>query len=119
MGYYRAKESIIALASPEEKTFFHELSHVSQDRLGLLRKEKQNTFNEVTAELSALVLSELVGKEDPNAGATYAYIKRFIGTDDKEEIGKYLIKVLSDVEKIVNNIISPTASSGTVKVAKK
>jgi len=110
MGYYRAKDSIIALASPEEKTFFHELSHVSQDRLGLLRKEKQNTFNEVTAELSALVLAELVGKEDPNAGATYAYIKNYIGTDDKEEIGKYLIKVLSDVEKIVSNIITSTVS---------
>ena len=110
MGYYRAKDNMIALASPEEKTFFHELSHVSQDRLGLLRKEKQNTFNEVTAELSALVLAELVGKEDPNAGATYAYIKRYIGTEDKEEIGKYLIKVLSDVEKIVNNIISPAES---------
>lgn len=110
MGYYRAKDSLIALASPEEKTFFHELSHASQDRLGLLRKEKQNTFNEVTAELSALVLAELVGRENPNAGATYAYIKSYIGTDDKEEIGKYLIKVLSDVEKIVNNIITPTKS---------
>jgi len=108
MGYYRAKDNVIALASPEEKTFFHELSHVSQDRLGLLRKERQNTFNEVTAELSALVLAELVGREDPNAGATYAYVKRYIGTDDKEEIGKYLIKVLSDVERIVNNIIIPT-----------
>ena len=60
----------------------------------------------MTAELSALVLSELVGREDPNAGATYSYIKRYIGTDDKEEIGKYLIKVLSDVERIVNNIIA-------------
>ena len=109
MGYYRAKDATIALASPEEKTFFHELSHVSQDRLGLLRKERQNTFNEVTAELSALVLAELVGKEDPNTGATYAYIKKYIGTDDKEEIGKYLIKVLADVEKIVKNIITLTA----------
>ena len=114
MGYYRAKDNIIALASPEEKTFFHELSHASQDRLGLLRKEKQNTFNEVTAELSALVLAELVGKEEPNAGATYAYIKRYIGTNDKEEIGKYLIKILSDVEKIVNNIIIPVASMNQV-----
>lgn len=113
MGYYQASNSFIALASPEEKTFFHELAHVSQDKLGMLRKERQNKFNEVTAEVSALVLSEVVGRENPNAGATYNYIKGYIGTENKEEIGKYLIKVLSDVEKIVNNIIE-TAKTGTL-----
>jgi len=106
MGFYQPARNVIALASPEEKTFFHELAHVSQNKLGMLRKEKQNKYNEVTAELSALVLSEIVGRENPNAGATYNYVKGYIGTDDKEAIGKYLIKVLSDVEKIVSNIIA-------------
>lgn len=114
MGFYQPSKNIIALASPEEKTFFHELAHVSQNKLGMLRQEKQNKFNEVTAELSALVLAEMVGRENSNAGATYNYIKGYIGTDNKEEIGKYLIKVLSDVEKIVNNIIT-TAKADTIR----
>lgn len=119
-GYYQSSNNKIVLASPEEKTFFHELSHASQDRIGLLRKERQNKFNEVTAEVSALVLAELVGRENPNTGATYNYIKEYIGTEDKAEIGKYLLKVLSDVEKIVNNIISAvTESSSQVLQAEK
>jgi hypothetical protein len=106
MGFYRPGDKSIGLASPEEKTFFHELAHASQDRLGLLRKEKSNAFNEVTAELSALVLAELVGRESANPGATYRYITHHLKTDDKAEIGKYLLKVLSSTEKIVNTIIT-------------
>jgi len=116
MGYYQPSKNVIALASPEEKTFFHELAHASQNKLGMLRHEKQNKFNEVTAELSALVLAEMVGRENPNAGATYNYIKTYIGTDNKEEIGKYLIKVLSDVEKIVNNIVTATKTEHIIEV---
>ncbi len=116
MGYYRHSDKVIGLATPEEKTFFHELAHASQDRLGMLKKEKDRIFSEVTAEISALVLSELVGKGNPNHGATYEYIKHHIKTDDKAEIGKYLLKVLSSIERIVNNITiaSLTANIGTI-----
>ncbi len=108
MGYYRPSSRDIALATPEEKTFFHELAHASQDRLGMLRQQKGNKFNEVTAELAALVLAEIMGRENPNTGATFQYIKKCIGTNDKEQIGRYLLRVLTSTEKIVNNIIEET-----------
>jgi len=116
MGFYRDSQKTIALASPEEKTFFHELAHAAQARLGMLRKGRDNTFNEVTAELSALVLAELVGRENPNHGATFTYIKHVLGTDDRVAIGIYLLKVLSAIEKIVTTIItaSLTANIGNM-----
>jgi len=36
-GYYSGGRDLIALASPEECVFFHELSHAAHDRITLLK----------------------------------------------------------------------------------
>jgi len=99
------KHKEIKLASPEEKVFFHELAHASQDRLGML-KTGNKRWTEITAELSALVLAELCGLDTRkvNSGATYEYIKMYSKKKDDVSIGRLVLKAVKDVDAIVMNI---------------
>lgn len=109
LGCYSRTENRITLASPTEKTFLHELSHASQNKLGMITEKKSKAWLEITAELSAMVLAELVGLtiEQQNVGATYNYIKMFVkDKDNVEMIGKEIMKVIKDIELIVQNVIN-------------
>lgn len=109
LGCYSHRDAkTITIASPTEKTFFHELSHASQDRLGMIKEGANKNWLEITAELSALVLAELCGLtiEQQNKGSTFDYIKMFAKTDSPEAIGKEVLKVIKDIDAIVQNIVS-------------
>ena len=62
-GYYQPEKREIALATPEEKTFFHELAHVSHEKVRGKLKSGQDPLQEIVAELSAQALCNLVGKQ--------------------------------------------------------
>lgn len=95
----------IRLCTPEEKTFFHELSHAAHGRITAL-KGGQNARQEIVAELSAQVLARLVGRsEKDTTGNSYRYIKRYAESEGKE-IGRACFDVLGDVEKVLNLILS-------------
>lgn len=55
-GYYSPQRKEIALATSEEVTFFHELSHAAHDKVKGGLKSGQNPFQEIVAELSAQAL---------------------------------------------------------------
>ena len=111
LGTFFISADKITLASPAQKVFLHELSHASQKQLGMLDKTSKQkgtvSWLEITAELSAMVLAELVGLtiEEVNAGSTYEYIKMFINSDDVEQIGKKIMSAINDVAKIIGRIV--------------
>ena len=104
-GYYDPKKSLIALASPEEKTFFHELCHLADHKLKGEIKSKQDPLQEITAELSAQALCRIVGKDgNKSFGNSYRYIENYA----KElKITPYnaVIQVITDVDSILRYLL--------------
>jgi hypothetical protein len=73
-GYFSQTRNEIALATPEETVFFHELAHAAHARLLGTLKPGQHWAQEIVAELSAVALSRLVGKTTSSLGNSYRYI---------------------------------------------
>jgi hypothetical protein len=104
-GYYNPEKSVIALATPKEKTFFHELAHVAHEKVLGKLKRGQDPLQEIVAELSAQALSRIVGKDgDKYFGNSYHYIESYA---EKINITPQtaVLKVLSDVEKVLALIL--------------
>ncbi len=105
-GSYRssAKEEI-RLASPHENIFFHELAHAAHARVLGSLKTGQHPFQEIVAELSAQVLSEIVGTQTQSTlGNTYEYIQHY-ASKMKKDVSKACLSVVSDVEKVLEKIL--------------
>ena len=102
-GYYSGGKKEIALASPEECVFFHELTHAGHDRISLL-KPGQDWKQEIVAELGAAVLCRLVGKKGENPGQHYRYIEKYAARAHKG-VPQACMEVFSDVEKVVGLIL--------------
>ena len=104
-GYYSPDKGEIALATPEEKTFFHELAHVGHEKVKGELKRKQDPLQEIVAELSAQALCRIVGKQDKDTtGNSYTYIERYA-----KEMGlsphTACLKVLKETEQVLNIIL--------------
>ena len=77
-GSYEPQNGLIILATPEEKTFFHELCHLADHKLKGEIKLKQDPLQEIIAELSAQALCRIVGKTlDKQFGNSYRYIENY------------------------------------------
>ncbi len=103
-GYFAQDKQEIALATPEEKTFFHELAHAGLERIKGKLTPGQDPFQEIIAELSAQTLCRLVGKSgEKHFGNSARYISSYA-----EKVGitphAACLKVLSDTEKVLNQI---------------
>lgn len=106
-GYYDPSKKIIAMATPEEKTFFHELVHVSDEKCIGTLKRGQDPIQEIVAELGAQALCRIVGKDgDKYFGNSYQYIESY-AEELKVTPHNAVIKVLSRVEKALNLILKP------------
>lgn len=104
-GYYSSKRNEIALASPKEKVFFHELAHAGHDRLKGSIKGGQDPFQEIVAELSAQALCRLTGREADNSmGHSYRYIEGY-ANQMKMTPHAACLKVLCETEKVLNLIL--------------
>jgi len=104
-GYYSPAKKLIALATPEESTFYHELCHVAHEKVIGALKRKQDPFQEIIAELSAHVLCRIVGKDGSKFfGNSYRYIEEYA-----KEINlsphSAVLRVVSDVEKVLGLIL--------------
>jgi len=88
----------ITLATDDQQTFLHELSHAIDHRLGNLPKfptHDQRAMAEVVAELSACFLAHLVGLKADMAG-TQRYIKSYAGRQHVAfMIGKAVERVMA------------------------
>jgi len=105
LGYYKSSAKIIALATPSEKTFFHELTHFADEKANGKLKGGQDPIQEIVAELGAQALCRMVGKDPQDTtGNSYRYIEHYA----KEiEITPHsaCLKVLSRVDKALNLIL--------------
>jgi hypothetical protein len=104
-GYYSPDKKMIALATPEESTFFHELCHVAHEKIIGTLKRGQDPFQEIVAELSAQALSRIVGKDgSKHLGKSYRYIESY-AKEMKLSPHSAVVHVLSDVEKVLHLIL--------------
>ena len=104
-GYYSFESKEIALATPEEKVFFHELSHASHEKIKGNLKKGQDPLQEIIAELSAQALCRIVGKQFADTtGNSFQYIE---GYAEKIKMNPYsaCLKVMSETEKVLNLIL--------------
>lgn len=105
-GYYSPDRREIALATPEERTFFHELAHAAHDKIKTLR-DGQVWAQEIVAELSASVLCKVAGKDPKDTlGISYRYIERYAKNADMSPLTA-CVRVLKEVEQVLNLILEP------------
>ena len=104
-GFYAPQRQLIVLRSPDHAVFLHELSHAVDNHLlqkkGKKLKGGQNKEQEIIAEFSAAVLSNMIDPKNPipTKNAAY-YINGYSGGKRAEE----MLKVLSRVESIITYI---------------
>lgn len=105
-GYYSPLRQEIALATPEEKVFFHELAHVAHEKVKGSLKKGQDPFQEIIAELSAQALCRLVGKKTTDSiGYSYKYIERY-AEKVKMSAHSACLKVLGETGKVLDLILN-------------
>jgi hypothetical protein len=105
LGVYLSKAKEIAIASPEEIVFFHELSHAAYELCIGKLKSGQRWDQEIIAELSAQALCHLIGKNPHNTmGNTYRYIESYADHAGLKPVSACL-KVIDDVERVLNFIM--------------
>ena len=116
-GCYRPDIREIRLATPEEKTFFHELAHASHHQIIGKMKPGQDWRQEIVAELSAQALCYIVGMEPGKSiGNSYNYICHYSERAGMEPVNACLA-VLSDIEKVLSLILLESkAQTPTIKV---
>lgn len=108
-GYYSPDRKEIALATPAEKTFFHELSHAAHERVQAKLKPGQDPLQEIVAELSAQVLCRMVGRQPGDSfGNSYHYIDNYAQKLNLSPLAA-CVKVMADVEKVINLILEAEA----------
>ncbi|MDM8536023.1 ArdC family protein [Desulfobacterales bacterium HSG17] len=104
-GYYSPKRKEIALATPEENVFFHELAHVGHEKIKGYLKTGQDPLQEIVAELSAQALCRLVGKKTKDTtGNSFRYIEKY-AKKIKKSAHFACLNVMSETEKVLNLIL--------------
>ena len=104
-GAYSTHRKEIALATPQECVFFHELSHAAHERVAGRLKGGQEPLQEIVAELSAQALCWLVGKQPGKTmGNSYRYIDHYA---KKLKLTPHTacLKVFSQTEKVLQLIL--------------
>ena len=106
-GYYQSSggQEKIRLATPHEKTFFHEISHAAHKRMKGYLHGGQDARQEIVAELAAQTLAQLVGTEmESTLGNSYEYIKGYASRLNKD-VGKACLSVVAEVGKVLEMIL--------------
>lgn len=105
-GFYSSEANEIGLATTDESTFLHELSHAAHERVLGELKNGQDPLQEIVAELSSAVLCRMVGKASDTIGNSYRYIQRYAENLSLSP-HQACMKVLGDTEKVLGLILEP------------
>lgn len=104
-GKYNKNNDSIELCSESAVTYYHELAHALDNRLNGELKKSSERRNEIVAEFTAVVLCQLSGIEGYE-DQSYRYIKSYCENEKSDNaILKSIMKILSDVEKIVEEVL--------------
>jgi len=100
----------ITLATPDEQTFFHELAHAADDKLGTItKKQGQQADNEIVAELAAATLMFLYGRS-ANTGYTGNYLKSYAGNANNAV--KAISALIKRIDAVVTLIMTEADAMG-------
>ena len=103
-GYYNPVKKEIGLATPDELTLFHEMAHHADKLIKGKLNKGQDPLQEVTAELAAAILCQLVGKQSDSLGNSYKYISGY-AVKLKMSAHSACLRVMADTEKILKLIL--------------
>lgn len=107
-GYYRPSKEEIMLCTHDVDTFFHELAHAIHHTFRPL-EGGQHADQEIVAETVAAVLCEMYGYQGYLYHG-YQYIKHYANAEDGGAVLKAIMKVLADVQKVLQIILSSSDS---------
>ena len=115
MFYGRYGNREIALATSEEKVFFHELSHHAHSLVIGELKPGQDWRQEIVAELSAQALCRIIGKHaDSTLGNSYRYIAHYAKEAGMNPVHACL-QVIGDVEAVLRLILKQEPEENRIK----
>jgi len=114
-GYYSNDKKEIVLASDNERTFLHELSHASHYRVDSKAETAPKWEKEIIAELSASALLFMLGKVG-HTGNSYKYISRY-AEEANLSIVTASMKILNTCLKVINEILSASGAPELQNVA--
>lgn len=107
LGYYGIEDKVIRLASPNVKTFFHELAHAAHRIISGEKKfsELSTSHKEIVAELSAAVLLFVTNHEGKEGYLKYSYsYLEYYAKNAGKSLDKAILGVLAEVEKVLKKI---------------
>ncbi len=111
-GYYRKDAAKIVLRSHDAEVFFHELAHaVHYEVCDVTTGSRERSRKEVVAEMSAAVIASIYGYQ--NEGTHIDYIKGWARAQ-KQDPGKFIIGLLSEVKAVVTKIFELASSTQVV-----
>ncbi len=103
LGLYRGgKKKEIRMVTEDQQTFFHELVHAAEDRLGSLKKDSKEE-KEIIADFASGILMNMFGLSYGEKNV-YDYIKMYADRKDRDVIDS-VIPMISRVSKVVNYIM--------------
>lgn len=112
-GRYWKKE--IALATSEEKVFFHELSHHAHSLVLGKLKPGQDWRQEIVAELSAQALCQIIGKRaESSLGNSFKYIETYARQAGLNPVHACM-QVIGDVEAVLKLILKQGTEENQIK----
>ncbi|MDD5673283.1 MAG: hypothetical protein PHC61_03915, partial [Chitinivibrionales bacterium] len=103
LGYYSDGKKEIVLATDNERTFLHELSHAAHYRIDPKAEQAPAWEKEIIAELSASALLYMMGKEG-HTGNHFAYITRYAEQAHLSTV-KACMKILNKCFAVINEIV--------------
>lgn len=107
-GYYNPDKRVITICTPEEMTYYHELSHAVDDyllkeRAGKGLKSGQHVDQEIVAQFCANVLAYISGKE---VERTTAYTKQYITSYlSAEKLSVAVLELMSRINNVIDFIM--------------
>jgi hypothetical protein len=115
-GAYNPSKNSILLCTPEEQTFYHELSHAAHHRIIGNLKNGQHPSQEIVAEFCACVLARLFGKKSALEGNTYEYIEAY-AKQIKKTVHESVLSFMTDIVKVLDLIITTHEKISETKIA--
>jgi hypothetical protein len=111
LGCFDQEKKWIVITSPDENSFFHELSHAAHAKLLVKLKRRENWKQEVVAELCAAALCMMVGKSAKHLGNNFRNICDLASKVNLSP-AEACWEVLDDVEKVLRLILKGEQQSG-------
>ena len=101
-GSINPKTGEMKLSTESVDTFFHELVHYYDNKHKEL-KPKQDTIQEIVAQVGACVLSKMYGYDHEDY--TWSYISHYAKTQDTRELGQFVIRLMGRIQNIIDDIL--------------